>query len=221
MPAPKTFRSKKEFVYETLREQILHGSLEPEARLIIDELSTEMNVSPIPVREALQQLHADGFVTIEPYVGARVAGIHPDLIQEVFALLEAIEVVSARAACERMTEADLAEMETLLQRMDQNVSQPELWSQDNVRLHKLICERAEVHLVGNVLTWVVDHWDRLRRYYLDSVFSDRIQTAHQDHWRLFDALRTRDPEVVEHVIRTHNQSALAAYMRHLEQNGQT
>ena len=84
-----TFRSKKEFVYGTLRAQILSGELAPNARLIIDELSRGMNVSAIPVREALQQLQSEGLVQIEPYVGARVSDIHQGFIEEIFALLEA------------------------------------------------------------------------------------------------------------------------------------
>ena len=91
MSQSKTFRSKKEFVYETLREQILEGELAPGLRLITDELSARLNVSPIPVREALQQLQYEGFVTIEPFIGATVTEIHTGLIHEIFALLEALE----------------------------------------------------------------------------------------------------------------------------------
>ena len=65
--------------------------------MIIDDLSTQLAVSQIPVREALQLLEADGFVAIEPYVGARVSEIHEGLVQEVFALLEATDMIRAQA----------------------------------------------------------------------------------------------------------------------------
>jgi DNA-binding GntR family transcriptional regulator len=214
-----SFRSKKEFVYQTLREQILNGELQPGVRLVIDELSTKLHVSPIPVREALQQLQSDGLVTIEPFVGARVTEIHKGLIREIFALLEALEVISSQVACQYMTEIDFAEMELLLRRMDANVDNPEQWSAGNLQLHQFICDRAEMPLVKEMFLRIGDHWDRLRRYYLKDVSAGRIPAAQRDHWNLLEALRTRNPDHIAQVIRVHNRSALADYLAYLK-NGE-
>ena len=91
-------RSKKELVSATLRNAILNGEFAPGMRLVIDDLAKQLGVSAIPVREALQQLSADGYVIIEPYLGARVAPIEAESVVEVFSLLETMEVVSSRAA---------------------------------------------------------------------------------------------------------------------------
>jgi DNA-binding GntR family transcriptional regulator len=216
----KNFRSKKEFVYQTLRLQILNGELKPGVRLIIDELSAQLKVSPIPVREALQQLQSDGLVTIEPFIGARVTEIDKGLIYEIFALLEVLEIISGQAACQHMTEIDLAEMELLLRRMDSYANNPERWSQGNIQLHQFICERAGMSLVQEFFLRIGDHWDRLRRYYLEDVSARRIPAAQQDHWELLEALRTRNPEYVAEVIRAHNRNALADYLAHLAATGQ-
>ena len=106
MTALVTHRSKKDYVVASLRRDILDGVLAPGARLIIDDLASSYGVSPIPVREALQQLQSDGYVVIQPYAGAKVAEIEIDAIHEIFALLESLEVISGRAACERMGEED-------------------------------------------------------------------------------------------------------------------
>jgi DNA-binding GntR family transcriptional regulator len=212
----KPFRSKKEFAYDALRDAILEGQLGPGTRLVIDELAADLGVSHIPVREALQQLQADGFVTIEPYVGARVAEIDASLIREVFDLMEALEVISGRAACLRMSEDSLAEMENRLHEMDALVTDSDRFSQENARLHQFICERAETPLVSRLMDKVLAHWDRLRRHYLQDVFERRMIDAQQEHWRVFEALCTRDPDHVERVIREHNQAARTAYEEHLE-----
>jgi DNA-binding GntR family transcriptional regulator len=212
----KPFRSKKEFAYDALRDAIMGGLLEPGARLVIDELAADLGVSHIPVREALQQLQADGFVTIEPYVGARVAEIDASLIREVFDLMEALEIIGGRAACLRMNEDSLAEMENRLRNMDALVTDSDRFSQENARLHQFICERAGTPLVQRLMDRVLAHWDRLRRHYLQDVFERRVSDAQQEHWRIFKALCTRDPDQVERVIREHNQAARAAYEEHLE-----
>ena len=219
MNQTRTFRSKKEFAYDVLRENILNGELKPGSRLIIDDLAKDLEVSPIPVREALQRLQSDGFVTIEPYVGATVTDIHADLIQEVFELLTALEDISGRAACQRMSPAEFEELEALLKQMDQDVGDLDLWSQDNVKLHQLICQWAGMSLTQILMERVVDHWDWLRRHYLEEVFTNRVHIAQRDHWHLFEALQTRSPDQVSAVIHQHNQKALTSYKDYLTQQG--
>jgi DNA-binding GntR family transcriptional regulator len=210
-----THRSKKDHVIASLRRDILDGVLAPGARLIIDELASTYGVSPIPVREALQQLQSDGYVVIQPYAGAKVAEIEIDAIGEIFALLEALEVISGRAACERMSDADLDELERLLARMDDMVDDPHRWSQENLLLHEFICTKAGTHLVEALLRKAMEQWDRLRRYYFTDVFAHRIPASQPEHRAIVRALRTRDADLVERIIREHNRTALAAYVGHL------
>lgn len=216
MHSVKPFRSKKEFAYDALRDAILEGQLRPGSRLVIDELAADLGISQIPVREALQQLQADGFVVIEPYIGAKVTEVDASLICEVFDLMEALEAISGRAACLRMSEDSLAEMENRLRNMDTLVTDPDRFSQENASLHQFICERAGTPLVSRLMDRVLAHWDRLRRHYLQDVFERRIVDAQQEHWRVFEALCTRDPDHVEQVIREHNEAARAAYEAHLK-----
>ena len=93
------FRSKKDAITDALRQAITKGAFRPGERLVIDELASQFGASAIPVREALQQLQAEGLVTIQPYVGATVTAIEAGLIIEIFELLEALELISGRAAC--------------------------------------------------------------------------------------------------------------------------
>jgi DNA-binding GntR family transcriptional regulator len=206
-----TFSSKKEAVYASLRTAIFQGEFQPGERLVIDTLAKTLGVSAIPVREALQLLQADGLVDIKPHVGASVTTINPDMIYEVFKLLEATEVISSRAACERMSASDLAKLERLICSMDDMQDDPERWSAENVRLHQFICERSRTHLAGEVMTKTLDQWNRIRRYYLDEVFASRLARAQKQHWAILEALKLRDIDRVEQVIQQHNQTALADY----------
>src|SRR5690242_5219433 len=101
LPLPTdVFRSKKDAVLDALRTAIIKGAFKPGARLVIDELAAHFGTSAIPVREALQQLQAEGLVIIQPYAGATVTLIEANLIVEIFELLEAFELISGRAACQ-------------------------------------------------------------------------------------------------------------------------
>jgi DNA-binding GntR family transcriptional regulator len=214
-----SFRSKKDAIYQHLHAAIVAGDLAPGVRLVIDELAAQLGVSSIPVREALQQLQADGFVLIEPYVGVTVTTLQAGMIDEIFALLEATEVTSGRAACVRMSADDLAEVERMLRAMDGAVADLDRFSEENVRLHQFICDRAETPLVKNVMRNTLAHWDRLRRYYLEDVFAKRAAASQQEHWQMFAALTARDPDLLEQVIREHNRRAREAYIAYLRDAG--
>ncbi|NUP75502.1 MAG: GntR family transcriptional regulator, partial [Sinomonas sp.] len=76
VPAPPAL-SKSQLAYEWLHERIVSGSLAPGARLVLAQVAGELDVSVVPVREAVRRLEAEGLVTFEKNVGATVAGIDP------------------------------------------------------------------------------------------------------------------------------------------------
>ena len=208
-------RSKKELVIETIRTSILNRELTPGTRLVIEDLANRLGVSPIPVREALQQLEADGYVVIEPYLGAKVAPIEAESVVEVFSLLETMEVASSRAACLHMTEEELNALEEIVSKMDALINDPERWSLENRRFHSFICERSGTRLIGSLMSKVLDHWDRLHWYFLNDVFARRLRQAQREHWEILKTLRTRDADRTEAVVRAHAQAAMTAYNKHL------
>lgn len=217
---PTRYVSKKDYTYQTLRAEIIEGSIRPPGqRLVIDEIAQELNVSPIPVREALQQLQGEGFVVIEPYVGARVSEVQAETIFELFELLKSAESISSRAACQTMDNAALDSIHTLITAMDATVGDPARWASQNVELHLFICQQVNMQLVQELFKRASSHWLRLKNLFLRDVFADRIDVAQAQHWELYEALLTRDPDHVAAVIARHNESALTAYLDHLQQNG--
>ena len=209
------FQSKNQIIHGVLLDAIIQGEFAPSTRLVIDEMATKFEVSPIPIREALRQLEADGFVSFEPHVGFTVTPIHAGLIAEVFALLESMEIMSSCQACKLMTDADLDTLEALIKKMEGSMSDPIRWSQDNKTLHQFICECSQTWLIKKMMQKALDHWNRLQVYYFKDVFSHRVVIAQQEHRDILAALRLRDPQAVERVIRSHNRAALDAYLRYL------
>jgi DNA-binding GntR family transcriptional regulator len=214
-----TFRSKNELVYESLKQAIINGDYKPGSRLVIDQLAIELGVSQIPIREAVRQLEADGFVTIEPHSGATITEISASLIYEIFGLLESIEVTCGRIAAQSMTEEELNKLEDIINGMDGFIDSPAEWSIENRHLHIFICECAQSTLMKKIMHKTFDHWDRLRRHYLRDVFGKRIDKAQEEHKQLISALRTHDPNKVEQVAREHNRRALESYLEHLRAAG--
>jgi DNA-binding GntR family transcriptional regulator len=213
------FRSKNEVVYDLLHQAIIRGDYKPGERVIIDDVASKLGVSPIPIREALRQLEADGFIEIAPYVGATVTDISADSVFEIFALLETMEAICARAACRCMDEAEIANLDELVRQMDASMNDPENWSKLNKAFHLQICDYAHTGLIKEMMRKVLDHWDRLRVCYMKDVLGLRVEMAQAEHRQIMLAFHNHDADEAEQRIRTHNQNALAAYNNYLQAAG--
>ncbi len=213
-------KSKTEQVYDYLYGQIIRCERAPGARLVIDQIATELGVSQIPIREAIFRLEKSGFVTFETHIGAKIAELHAEHISEIFQVLESMEVISGRAACTRIQAKDLNHLEMLTQKMADVVSDPNQWSQYNMEFHQYICDIAETGLVKKVLHEALSHWDRLRHSFLKDVSAKRVALAQQEHVLLLEALKNKDANAFESVVSKHNQASLKAYIAHLEAIGE-
>jgi DNA-binding GntR family transcriptional regulator len=207
------FRSKSELAYTWMRDAIIDGTLAAGSRLVIDELAHRLGVSQIPIREAISQLNAEGFVTYQTHVGATVTEIQPSLAYEIFGLLETAEVICGREACRYVTPEFLQELEEMLRESDGLVDDYDRFSQENARFHQAICNQSRAVLMQNIVAYVWLHWDRLRRRYLTDVFAHQTRIAQQEHWELVAALGDLDADRVEEISRRHNRRAQDAYRR--------
>jgi len=215
-PPRPLFRSKKESVLDAIRSAIVSGQYRPGQKLVIDEMAAQFGISAIPIREALQQLQADGLVKIEPHVGATVTPIESNLVEEIFDLLEALELMSARRASVRMTADQFKELEAMVSQMDGMLADLDAWSAMNVRLHTFICECADIPLAQSMLVKVLDHWNRLRKVHLKEVHAKRAHLSQQEHWQILRAMKAGDTDRLERVIGEHNRAARDAYTTELD-----
>lgn len=108
-----------ERVRETLRHDILSGALPPGTHLRQSALAVRMQVSVSPVREALRELAAEGFVRFDPRRGATVRLVDLEEFLEIRLLTEELEPLIARLAVERATAAELVEVRRLLVRLEE------------------------------------------------------------------------------------------------------
>ena len=217
--ASARYQTKQELVYHTLRDAIMHGDLAPGERLIIEDIAHQLRVSPIPVREALQLLQAERLVENIPHVGATVARISRASLAEIFTVLEGLEIVGTRAAAQRMTPGEFQELESLLAQMNAAVEtgQHHEWADLNTSFHRMIGRITAMPMLQEMTERVLGHWDRVRRHFIRDVLFQRIEQAQEEHHAILHAIQERDYPRLEHLIKKHNQGALAAYTAYLSE----
>jgi DNA-binding GntR family transcriptional regulator len=216
-PTGTRHRTKQEFVYRTLRDAIMRCDLRPGERLVIDDLARQLEVSIIPVREALQLLQSETLVVNIPYVGATVAPLSRESIIDVFSVLEGLETVATRLATERARPDDLDALARIVGRMDAAVAASESaeWADLNTQFHLAVSALPGLDMLRDLTARTLDRWDRVRRFYFNGVLVHRIVQAQDEHRAILEAMLARDVARLQELVRVHNQGALAAYISFL------
>ncbi|NOK57614.1 MAG: hypothetical protein GFH27_549303n121 [Chloroflexi bacterium AL-W] len=217
----RRYQTKQEMVYQTLREAIMRCELAPGQRLVIEDIAHQLDVSHIPVREALQLLQSEHLVANVPHIGATVAAISSDSVIEVFTVMEGLEIVAVRIAATKLTPECTNHIQTILTNMDIAVRQGahEDWANLNTDFHNSIAQITDMPMLHEMTHRALDQWDRIRRYYFDKVLLHRYEQSQQEHHTIFVALQEQDYPTLEKTVKAHNQGALAAYMKHIESSG--
>ena len=203
--------SRRERVAEILREAITTGDLEPGQKLTELELAAQLGTSRAPVREALRQLEQEGLVVSYPYRGTEVLGVSQEEIENVLVPIRiALERFAFDKAMAVATEADIAELNALIDSMDEAASAGDSarLADDDIRFHEAIVVLSGQQHCLQIWRTIQP---RVRAYFRRdaSYYADPHAVADQ-HRELIRALQSGDSEVglraiTEHV-RTHFSS---------------
>lgn len=209
VPAPLSARpslgsrhlSLREAVTRELRERIFSQVLAPGQRLVERELSTELEVSRIPLREAIVQLATEGLVTILPRRGAFVASFSRKDLEDFFAVRQALEPLAARLAAER---ADGDTIGRLQHFADDELAALERGDTDavglaNEALHWTIAEAANSAVLAMAMRPL--HRRLQWRYALQRSLD--LRQIYHEHRDLVEAIAAHDSSRAEHISARH------------------
>jgi len=210
----RPFQTKEEYIYRALQDAILQCKVLPGEKLIIDRLTAVFGTSAIPIRSALQRLQAEGLVKIVPHAGAVVSNISLDMVEEIFAILEALESIAFQFAAEKVQDSDLAELEKSVELMEQACRDGDIdgWSDLNGDFHCKVAEMANMGLLLDFTKRAFNYWKRIRRYYLQEIITD-ILTAQVEHHEMLRLLRQRRGKDLVALVARHNRQSRDYYMK--------
>lgn len=102
-----------ELVTEQLIDFIMDGKIHMGEKLNTEELAQQLGVSRMPIRDAIKSLEKMGLVESIPYVGVHVVSLSEEDVREVYIGRKSLEPIAAYYACERITEEEMTEIETI------------------------------------------------------------------------------------------------------------
>ena len=189
-------------IRDHLLEGILSGRFPPHSRIVETQVARELGTSQAPVREALRALEGIGVVQISPFRGARVRRPSPEELLGAYSVRAALEVLGARQAVPRLTDADLAELVGFGEAMDAaaRTGDGRGVAEADAAFHGRIVELA----ANPTLLGIWQSLAPFSRTYMSVVGpgADPAWSA-QLHVPIIAALRTRDVEAVVRALETH------------------
>jgi DNA-binding GntR family transcriptional regulator len=205
-------RTLAEKAFETLHSAIITGQLRPGTRLPIEELADVLEMSPMPIREAVRRLDGAGLVENIPHRGARVTELSVIDLSEVYEARLALEVLAIRRAAERFDTAHEASagqrLATLNHMTDDNSATT---SAAHEAFHFALYDAADSAWLLRLIRPV---WETSERYCLEVPQCRQLAARVPEHEAILDACAGNDPDraavaLHDHLATTANHVSVA------------
>ncbi|UJW82288.1 GntR family transcriptional regulator [Hydrogenophaga sp. SL48] len=186
-----------------LRERIFAGELAPGSFIDEPALCSEWAISRTPLREALKVLTAEGLLRHEPRRGCFVSEITERDLDEIFPVIALLEGRCAFEAANNATDADLAALEQLHDRLQRSAKAKRIteYYDTNFAIHEAIILLANNRWLAQVIGDLrkIVKLARLQQLHAPG----RLEQSLSEHMAVYAALKAHDAEGAEAAMRTH------------------
>jgi DNA-binding GntR family transcriptional regulator len=203
-------------VVDELRSMILGGVLQPGDRLRIEELAQQFGVSPMPVREALHQLAAEGTAVLDPYRGFSIAELSPDEAEDLYATRAPLEELATRIAVPRLTVGTLEQLREAVARQSRacDAGDAGRFIEADLGFHRILYATAGRPILARQVNGLINSSVRYSRANLPLPGS--MRAAMEAHQVILDACERRDATLAARVTRRHTEQAAERVIQALE-----
>ncbi|MFT6195072.1 MAG: DNA-binding GntR family transcriptional regulator [Cognaticolwellia sp.] len=198
------YKTRTQLVVETLREKILSGEIKAGQPLRQAALAAELNVSRIPVREALLQLEGEGLVDFEPHKGATATELNAAQVDELFELRAMLEADLLAYSLPQISNEKLEEATQLLHKLNKALGKEDAvntWSKLNSDYHYCLYSGAERRQTQALVSTLNKNADRYIRMHL--LWAGGISKAESEHNELLALCKARDVEKAVALLKQH------------------
>ncbi|MDJ0944520.1 MAG: GntR family transcriptional regulator [Kiloniellales bacterium] len=196
-------RSLHDEVVGRLRDMILKGELRPGERIPERVLCERFGISRTPLREALKVLATEGLIDLLPNRGAAVSRISAAGLREAFQVMGALEALGGELACARITDAEVAAIRRLHERMVGHHRAGRLndYFALNQAIHEAILAAADNQMLAELYGRLRGQVQRAR--FAANLSESRWRQAVAEHEEMMAALDARDAEKLGRILKRH------------------
>lgn len=190
-----------DYVYESLRERLRDGRLQPGDRLNVVRLAEELGVSRTPVQEAMSRLEREGFLDLQPGRRAIITELEPGQAAELYVMREILHGKAARLAAQHASEVEIRTLWDLLDAQAQSINDVPEFIRLNQHFHDAIFQMAHNRYLLQAVNIFHSSLALLRstHYFVPG----RPEASHSEHVTIVEAIKRRDPDGAEKAMLDH------------------
>ena len=209
-------KSLGQHVFEHLKGAIIRGEMAPGDRLVESRLASALDISRTPVREAMHKLEREGLLRKLPKGGFTVVNLSREDIQETFGIRCVLESYAAGLAAANYREEELLPLEEKIREFQQCLDKGLLEDlpKINTQFHSLFYALSKSPRLIKMINDLTDQIYRFRKILL--TMETWAETSNRDHRRMLEAIRKRDLNQVERVVKEHIERGRKIVLRALE-----
>lgn len=193
-----------DFVFETIRENIISWNIKPGTKISEKEISEALGVSRTPVREAFIKLAKEGIVEVIPQKGTFISYIDLDHVEESRFIRKALEVAVVRLAANQISNQYLEKLRETLEKQKISVKNKdyEIFYELDEEFHRLIFLAVDKERTSDIINLTGTQYKQIRMLsYLEDVNWNKVIIHHEN---IYEALKAGDAEkavqyTVEHL----------------------
>ncbi len=207
--------SIREHAYLYLKELILEGEYKAGDRLVERELAAKLRISRTPIREALFRLESQGFVKTVPRKGVVVSNISAQEVIEVFTILSSLEVLAVKLAAKRMDQDTQLELDKKIKELLALEGQDEEnFNFEHIQMNLLINKASKSPKLFEILSSLIDYIHMAANMGYET--RGRRKESLKEHIDIMKALRDKEAEMAEYLMKIHIENSKKAYISYVE-----
>lgn len=195
----------RSWAYRVLLENIVHLHLPPGTFVTEQDLANILRASRTPIREALIQLAADGFVEITSQKGTRISLIDANQVEEDRFMRMCLEHRIASMACAVISEEWLIRLQSLydMQKLALRLNDAKRFFELDEDFHRDICASCGKGRFWEVIRKFSAHFIRARVLNINSGYPRIWEEVVEQHGAIMDAMRKKDSAAASKAAETH------------------
>lgn len=209
----------RDVVFNTLRQAILKGELEPGERLMEIQLAERLGVSRTPIREAIRKLELEGLVHMVPRKGAEVASISEKSLREVLEVRRSLEELAIELACQKITAEQIKELEEAEVQFADAVQKGDAMTiaESDEHYHDVIYQATDNSRLVQILNNLREQMYRYRLEYIKD--ADKRQILVVEHEHIIRAVKNHNIPEAKQAMREHIDNQQLTVSRNIKERG--
>ncbi len=207
----ESYTTKSTMVYNLLKQRIETQYYRQGESIVISNVAKEMDISAIPIREAMKRLETEGYLRIVPHKGAVVTRFSEENIVEIIEIRAVLEGLASKKSIKWIKDTDIQKLNDLINSMDASINSQNVsdFRRFNREFHTIIYTASNSERLTDMISqfWEISDW----AYKKMQESPEIMKKSNQEHREIVRMLIEKNEDSIEQYVRDHKLKLKGKY----------